>query len=115
MDREDANKVTLTPVPNWAGYKYTETLDTIKRMSKDSEWLASVQPSVWKTSQFLSIVEDDYNPWDFEIKGSEKLKGEEDSHFVVLLDVPLYFNIARKGGTLTKGWQDFLNSEGLSL
>lgn len=116
MDREKANKIIFTTVPDWANYRYTQTIDTIKRMSPCSEWLTSAQPAIWKTNHILNnVVQDDYDPWDFEIKGSEKLKGRENSHFVVKLDEPIYFNFVRKGNVLSPGWEQFLRQEGLSL
>lgn len=115
MNRECANKITLTPVPDWAGYKYLETIDTIKRMSPQSEWLSSAQPAIWKTSHLLNVLDKNYDPWDFEILGSAKLQGKEKSHFVIKLDEPIYFNFVRKGNVLSEGWEKFLESQGLKL
>lgn len=115
MDRELANKLIITTVPDWANYRYLETIDTIKRMSPFSEWLSSAQPAIWKTSHLKQVIEDHYDPWDFEIIGSQKLKGKENSHFVIKLDEPIYFNFVRKGGVLSENWNNFLAKENLSL
>ena len=114
MDREKANKLCLTPVPDWAAYKYTETVDTIKRMSSDSNWLTSVQPAIWRTDHLLNTLEDSYSPWDFEITGSEKLRYKETGHYVIKLDEQVYFNFVRQGKNKTEGWENFLKQEGLS-
>ena len=114
MDREKANKLSLTPVPDFAGYKYTETVDTIKKMSLDSNWLTSVQPAIWRTDHLLKNLEDSYSPWDFEITGSEKLRHKEVGHYVMNLDEQVYFNFVRRGKNKTEGWENFLKQEGLS-
>lgn len=115
MNRENANKITITPVPDWANYRYVETIDTIKRMSPYSEWLSSAQPAIWRTSHLLNVLNERYDPWDFEIIGSATLKGKEKSHFVIKLDEPIYFNFVRKGNVLSEGWKEFLESQGLKL
>lgn len=115
MTRENANKITITTVPDWANYRYLETIDTIKRMSPFSEWLSSAQPAIWRTSHLKNVVQENYDPWDFEIIGSEKLKGKENSHFVIKLDEPIYFNFVRKGNVLSPGWKEFLDRENIKL
>lgn len=115
MDRESANKITITTVPDWANYRYLESIDTIKRMSPSSEWLSSAQPAIWRTSHLKSVMQESYDPWDFEIIGSERLKGKENSHFVIKLDEPIYFNFVRKGNILSPGWEEFLDKENIKL
>jgi hypothetical protein len=115
MDRELANKVTMTNVPDWVNYRYSETIDTIHRSDPSSDWLASMQPAIWRTSHVLNLIEDNFSPWDIEILGSEKLRYKEKNHFVIELKNPIYFNIARSGNCLSPGHEDFLNREGLTL
>ena len=115
MDRENANKITLTNVPDWVNYRYCETIDTIKRSDPSSDWLASMQPSIWRTSHVFNIIEDNYSPWDIEIIGSEKLRNNEKNHFVIDLRDPIYFNLCRAGGYLSDGYEEFFKNEGLSI
>jgi len=114
MDREKANKLCLTPVPDFAQYQYEETIDTIKRMSPHSNWLTSVQPGIWRTQHLIDILEDSYSPWDFEIAGSEKIRHKEKDHYVLKLDEPIYFNFVRQGKIKTPGWEAFLKQERLA-
>jgi len=74
MKREKADKLCLTPVPDFAQYQYTDTVDTIKRMAPYSNWLTSVQPAIWRTEHLLRLMNEEYSPWDFEVTGSEKNK-----------------------------------------
>lgn len=115
MERENANKLSITPVPPEANYRYETTIDTIKKMSDSSDWLASVQPAIWKKDHILKVLQDDYDPWQFEIYGSEKLKGNVNNQFVIKVDDPIYFNFVRRGDILSSGWEEFLKSENLKL
>jgi hypothetical protein len=115
MGRENAKKLMLSCVPDFAQYQYSRTIDTIKQMSPRSNWLASIQPAIWDVEHLKSIILPEYSPWDFEIKASEILRHHEMNHYVIKLDEPIYFNFVRKGGVLSDGWSQFLNNEGLKL
>lgn len=115
MDREKANKVMLSTIPPEANYKYSGTVDTIKKVSDFSEWLASVQPSIWRVSHLRKMLKPEYSPWDTEILGSKDLLGKDVRHYAVKLDEPIYFNVAGKGGHLRDGWEQFFAKEGLKL
>lgn len=115
MDRRNAKKVMLSCVPDFAQYKYSNTIDTIKQMSSESNWLASIQPAIWNTEHLKQIMKPTYSPWDFEITASELLRFKENNHYVVKVDEPIYFNFVRKGGVKSQGWSAFLDSENLTL
>jgi hypothetical protein len=115
MNRECANKLMLSTVPDFANYQYVRTIDNIKQMRSDSNWLASIQPSIWKTEHLRKLMKPEYSPWDFEIIVSDLLKNKEYDHYVIKLDEPIYFNFVRKGGVKSEGWRQFLNEQGLEL
>lgn len=41
---------------------------------QQSGYISSFQPSFWKTSFFKDIIEDNWTPWDGELKGTEKAR-----------------------------------------
>lgn len=45
----------------------------ISRYDKTAPYKSSCQISVWKTEILLDLLDNDWSPWDFEIRGSEKL------------------------------------------
>lgn len=113
MCRHKADKISLTPVPDFANHIYIETIDTIYRMSPNSSSMTSLQPAIWKTTELKRIMQPNYTPWDFEIIGESLVQGQKDSYFVSKLDQPIYFNLVRQGGVLTSGWVDFFRDHGL--
>jgi hypothetical protein len=115
MDRERAKKLIITSVPDWAGYKYSVNIDTIKKMHPESNWLASIQPAIWDVKHLINTISPEDSPWDFEIKGSERLRNLENDHYVIKVDEPIYFNFVRKGGVLSEGAETFLEKENLRL
>lgn len=114
MDNHKVNKVILTPVPDFAKYEYLESVNTMHKMSPNSPWLTSVQPSIWRKSELLKLLKPEYSPWNFEIKGSEEAKNNIENYFVAKLDKPIYFNMVRQGKVPSPGWKEFLEQEDLA-
>jgi len=113
MDRYQADKLSLTPVPDFACHRYSETINTIHRMSTDSDSMTSLQPAIWRTSELMRVMKSNYTPWDFEVVGDSIVKGVKDNYFVAKLDEPIYFNFVRRGGVLSEGWEEFLTVQNL--
>ena len=114
MDNHKVNKVTLTPVPDFAKYEYLESVNTMHKMSPTSPWLTSVQPAIWRKSELLKFLKPEYSPWNFEVKGSEEAKNNVENYFVAKLDKPIYFNMVRQGKVPSPGWEEFLEQENLT-
>ena len=114
MDNRNINKITLTPVPDFANYEYLESINTMHKMSPKSPWLTSLQPAIWRKDELLKFMEPEYSPWDFEVKGSEIAKNKIENYFVAKLDKPIYFNLVRQGKVPSPGWEEFLNKENLT-
>lgn len=45
------------------------------QVSDKSKYLLSLQPSIWEKHFFYKAIKEDYSPWDFEMKGTEKIRG----------------------------------------
>jgi len=113
MDRHKADKISLTPVPDFACHRYAESINTMHRMRSDSDSMTSLQPAIWRTSEFLRVNDPCYTPWDFEVKGDSRVKGLKESYYVAKLDEPIYFNLVRRGMILSEGWDKFFEQENL--
>jgi len=114
MDNHKVNKITLTPVPDFAKYEYLESVNTMHKMSPNSPWLTSVQPAIWRKSELLKFLKPEYSPWNFEVKGSKEAKNNIENYFVAKLDKPIYFNMVRKGKQPSPGWEEFLKEQNLT-
>jgi hypothetical protein len=114
MDNRKVNKIMLSPVPDFAKYEYLESINTMHKMSPNSPWLTSVQPSIWRKSELLKLLKPEYSPWNFEIKGSEEAKNNIENYFVAKLDKPIYFNMVRQGKVPSPGWKEFLEQQDLA-
>jgi hypothetical protein len=113
MDRYKADKLSLTPVPDFACHRYCETINTMHRMREDSDSMTSLQPAIWRTNELTRVMKSEYTPWDFEVVGDSIVKGVKDNYFVAKLDEPIYFNFIRRGGILSPGWEEFFKTNNL--
>ncbi len=111
----EANKIALTTIPEgfYKTSKFYENLyDNIYKMDDDSDYLTSVQPAIWKTSFLKELLQqDNWNPWEFEIIGSARIKGKDNKIFIKKKNDPIYFNAVRKGGYFSEGYFEFIEKE----
>jgi len=115
MKHVDANKVmleykckhlTLIDQGTWRGR-------TTYKLSPFSNYLTSVQPSVWKTEHLKKVMQLDWSPWEFEIKGSDAIRGKESSTYLMLRNKKPYWNAVRRGLTMSPGWEEIKAKENL--
>lgn len=112
MDKYHADKCMFAS--NCSYYTLEVLESNLYRFKQNSMYLTSIQPSVWKTDLLRKLMVDSYSPWDFELVGTPVLAA---MNKCILLDIKneVYFNMVRRGGQLSVGWQDFLKKEGLTL
>lgn len=80
---------------------------------QSSEYLTTLQPSVWRVSYLKQILKPNYSPWDFEITGTEQNKHYNNKCFMELYPNNFYFNAARRGRIISAGWQEVREKENL--
>jgi|3_EtaG_2_1085321.scaffolds.fasta_scaffold45334_1 hypothetical protein len=85
----------------------------VYKLFSGSNYLTSVQPSIWKTKHLLKCMKKDWSPWEFEIKGSELIRNHEDDTYLMVRDKKIYWNAVRKGLRLCDGWDELKQKEGL--
>jgi len=83
------------------------------RLSARSNYLTSLQPSIWKTSHLISCMHKNWSPWDFEVEGTRKISGTENKTYLMLRNKKPYWNAVRKGMIISSGWPDIKKKEQL--
>ena len=85
---------------------------TVYRLSPRSEYLTSMQPSIWLTSYLKECMKPGWNAWEFEINGT-KLRNHETDTYLMLRDKKPYWNAVVKGKKVLDGWQQLKDIENL--
>jgi hypothetical protein len=84
-------------------------------ISDTSEYIISMQPSIWKKSFLKEILLKEYSPWDFEIIGSSVANNLRDNKVYIDQKADLcYFNAVRQGFKKSPGWEEFKIQEQLN-
>ena len=86
----------------------------VYRLSENSNYLTSMQPSIWKTSYLKSCLKSGWNAWQFEVNGTAQLHGNEFNTYLMLRDDKPYWNAIVKGKKVLDGWDKVQNSEKLN-
>jgi hypothetical protein len=84
--------------------KYFKMLDT-------SDYLTTMQPSLWKTSFLNECLKENMNPWQFEIDGTNMIKNKNNKVYIHHTD-DIYFNVVNKGYIIPR-WNLFKKIENL--
>ena len=90
-----------------------EKTDGLTRFSDNSDYLVSMQPSIFNRQWLLDILEPSWTPWDFEIRGSRLLKYKHNKIYIDQSVPEVYFNAIRRGGKRSLGYKEFFEREGL--
>ena len=93
--------------------KFTYREHTVHKLSSSSDYLTSTQPSIWLTSHLRECLQPGWNAWQFEIEGSNRLKGKEDKTYLMVRNKKPYWNAIIKGKKVEKGWLELKSKEGL--
>jgi hypothetical protein len=111
MKSHNVDRLQISP----SGHqKYTdEVIEGFTKFAADSNYLISLQPSIWSVDFIKKTLQTNYSPWDFEIKGSAKLKNTEHQIFIDTEKSSVYFNAVRKGLKKSKGWNEFFKKENI--
>jgi len=111
MKSHNVDRLQISP----SGHqKYTdEVIKGFTKFADDSNYLISLQPSIWSVDFIKKVLDTEYSPWDFEIKGSNKLKNTVHNIFIDTNKGGVYFNAVRKGLKKSKGWDNFFKKENL--
>lgn len=112
LEEYNADKIMVDWISH-GEYKLTHLKDDLYQFNNDSNYLNSVQPSIWKTSYLKQVLRPEYSPWDFELKGNTFTSTLNPKILVKARTSPIYFNYARVGGKLSDGWEQIFEKENL--
>lgn len=112
----DGNKIMIADTSKH--YMLNHIDDTLYKFSDTSNYLTSLQPAIWKTEWLRSVTDKNFNPWQFEINGTDRIKGRDNKVYINMQKDPIYYNVIRKTkyipetyGTLK--WDEFKVKENL--
>ena len=126
MNKHKADKLLFDIL--YPMYSVTELESgSVYKFNMDSEYLNSIQPGFWKVDYLKKVLQPEYSPWDFEVKGNELAATKDGTILLKRLDPPndtndvetkkklyrFYHNFVRVGGVISEGWEDLYAKEGL--
>lgn len=87
--------------------------DDLYKFKIKSDYLNSVQPSIWKTDYLKQVMKPNYSPWQFEIEGNVFTKTLDPTIILKARPEHMYFNLVRIGGRFSEGWENLYIKENL--
>jgi hypothetical protein len=94
-------------------YHLEHLQDDLYKFKNHSDYLNSVQPSIWKTDYLKTVLKPEYSPWNFEIEGNVYTQTLDPMILLKKRPDHMYFNFVRIGGRISEGWEDVYLKEGL--
>jgi len=110
QQNDDANKLVYTDA-TCAYYTVQHVRDKFYKMLDSSDYLTTTQPAIWKTSFLKDCLFPNMNPWQFEIDGTNLIKGKNNKVYISHTQ-DIYFNVVNKGQILPK-WPFYKQMENL--
>lgn len=106
------DRLQISPSGN---QEYLQDGYSLKRFHPMSQYLISMQPSLWRVGFLKRVLRKDYSPWDFELQGTRELikQGGGKNIFIDTSVPDVYFNAVRRGMKRNKGLEEFLKQENL--
>jgi len=83
------------------------------QIASHSKYLISMQPSIWRKGFLMDTLAPSYSPWDFEKKGTRRIRNKEKGTYIDRSVPSVYFNAVRKGFKKSEGWEDFRKQQQL--
>lgn len=108
MKEYGANKVMLEPPSHQMRFGRKECFRgrVAHRLLDDSDYLTSIQPSVWRKDYLLSVLKKGWNPWQFEVDGTNAIRGKDNKIYTMSRKNLIYWNAVRRGGVISPGWTE---------
>jgi hypothetical protein len=105
MNERNANKYIITTIHD--AYKVTFLGQDLYKQNDNSDYLTSLQPAIWRKSFLQNCLKENWNPWEFEIIGTEYIKYNDNKIYMQKVEETIYFNAVRKGKIMSEGWEEF--------
>lgn len=98
---------------NYSNYRLFPFRDNLFIQHQSSEYLTTLQPSVWRVEYLRKILQPNYSPWDFELLGTAHNNNYNNKIFMEIFPRKFYFNATRKGRVISEGWDEVKKIENL--
>ena len=112
MEKYSANKIMLDVIGH-GEYNLKLVEDGLYMFNTHSNYLNSVQPSIWDTDYLKTVLKRHYSPWQFELEGNAFTSSISPKILIKARHQPIYFNYARVGGKVSHGWEAIFEKENL--
>jgi len=112
MKEYNADKIMLEVLDD--EYSLNHVKNNLYKFNNNSNYLNSVQPSIWRTDYLREVLKPEYSPWDFELVGNYHTSTLNPTILLKARDKRIYFNYARVGGKISEGWEELFKKENLS-
>lgn len=96
-------------------YSLEKLNENLFKFKNNSEYLNSVQPSIWKVDYLKKVLKPEYSPWDFETYGNLFTKNLNPLILIKVRPEHMYFNVLRKGCIKADGWETIFIKENLKF
>lgn len=92
------NLLRLRP-PIYRPFERMKDHPELARFIKDSPYIVSLQPTIWRTQWLVSLMRDGESAWDFEIEGTRRANEDFGNYFMLLKDRPIEWknHVVEKG------------------
>lgn len=111
MKKNNVDRLQISPSGHQT-YSNIEN-DGFIKFSKNSNYLISMQPSIWNVNFIKKVLLPNYSPWDFELKGTESIRNKNNEIYIDKTKTKIYFNAVRRGLNKSDGWDMFFKQQGL--
>lgn len=115
LTENNADKIMFDTLYPDGVYNLHHLGDDLYQFDKNSQYLNSVQPAIWRTEYIKQVLQEEYSPWDFEIVGNAGASEKNPKILLKARPKKIYFNFCRRGNILSEGWEGFLQQENLTL
>jgi hypothetical protein len=113
LEQYKADKIMMDIDYGEPVYHLEHIVDDLYKFKNHSDYLNSVQPSIWKTDYLKKVMKSEYSPWNFEVEGNAFTKTLDPLILLKKRDEHMYFNFVRIGGRISEGWEQVYLKEGL--
>jgi len=113
LEKYNADKIMLDIIGH-GEYSLKLLEDNLYVFDLNSNYLNSVQPSIWKTEYLKTVLKKYYSPWQFELEGNLFTSSISPKVLIKARQQPIYFNYARVGGIVSNGWEVVFQKENLT-
>jgi hypothetical protein len=115
LEKHSAQKIMFDKLYPPDVYTLKQLEDDLFLFDRNSQYLNSVQPAIWKTEYLKDILKPSYSPWNFEVEGNGYTSMLNPTVLLKARKESVYFNFSRIGGRISEGWEKVFEKEGLKL